>query len=122
MTTNRLVIIYADDDDLVRQAVTQGLIEEGIDVHACADGEEVLALRKQITPNVILLDLNMPTLDGLETARRLRRDPQNREMRLIAITGRGTWDLRQKAMEAGFDEFVVKPIPIVELAKILWPT
>ena len=111
MNSRRLEIIYADDDALMRQALPRLLAAEGIAVHACASGAEAIALCKQTTPDVVLLDINMPDMDGLETARRLRSDPSNRALRLVALTGRGTWDLRKKAMDAGFDEFLSKPIP-----------
>jgi CheY-like chemotaxis protein len=110
MGTPRLSIVYADDDDLVREVVVDVLIDAGVDVHACADGEEAIALCTTLRPRVVLLDLNMPEPDGLETARRLRRIPGMADARLIALTGRGTWDLRKKAFDAGFDEFLVKPI------------
>ena len=111
MNSRRLRIIYADDDALMRQALARLLAAEGIAVHACASGAEAIALCKQTTPDVVLLDINMPDMDGLETARRLRSDPSTRALRLVALTGRGTWDLRKKAMDAGFDEFLSKPIP-----------
>jgi CheY-like chemotaxis protein len=121
MGTLRFSIVYADDDDLVREVVTQALVEEGIDVHSCEGGAEALELCRQIEPDAVLLDLNMPDLDGLETARAIRRDPKITHLRLIALTGRGTWELRRKAIEAGFDEFLVKPVPVATLIRALRP-
>jgi CheY-like chemotaxis protein len=117
----RFSIVYADDDALVRDVVTQALVEEGVDVHACEGGAEALELCRQIEPDAVLLDLNMPDLDGLATARAIRRDPGLAHLRLIALTGRGTWELRRKAIEAGFDEFLVKPVPVATLIKALRP-
>ena len=119
MGKGRMVIVYADDDDLVRNVVTQALIEEGIDVHDCASGTEALALCRQIVPDAVLLDLNMPDIDGLETARELRRDPATRHLRLVALTGRATSGVRSKAAGAGFDECLVKPIEATALAQAL---
>ncbi len=115
----RTVIVYADDDDLVRNVVTQALIEEGIDVHDCASGAEAVALCRQLAPDAVLLDLNMPDVDGLTAARELRSDPATRNLRLVALTGRATTGLRSKATDAGFDECLVKPIPATELAHAL---
>jgi len=117
----RFSIVYADDDALVRDVVTQALVEEGVDVHACEGGAEALELCRQIGPDAVLLDLNMPDLDGLATARAVRRDPKVAHLRLVALTGRGTWELRRKAIEAGFDEFLVKPVPVATLIKALRP-
>ena len=115
----RIVVVYADDDDLVRNVVTQALIEEGIDVHDCAGGAEAVALCRQIVPDAVLLDLNMPEVDGLAAARELRDDPVTRSLRIVALTGGATAGLRTKAADAGFDECLVKPIPATELANVL---
>ena len=119
MKNQRLTIVYADDDDLVRNVLTQALVEEGIDVYACANGLEALAACKEIDPDAVVLDLNMPDLDGLETARALRRNATTSHLRLVALTGRGTLLLRSKAAHAGFDEFLVKPIPVAQLVSAL---
>jgi CheY-like chemotaxis protein len=113
--------VYADDDALVRDVVTQALVDEGVDVHACEGGAEAIELCRQLDPDAVLLDLNMPDLDGLETARALRADPSVAHVRLVALTGRGTWELRRKAIEAGFDEFLVKPVPVGTLITALRP-
>jgi CheY-like chemotaxis protein len=119
MRKPRLTVVYADDDDLMREAITEVLVQQDIDVHACADGSEAIALSAQVDPDVVLLDLNMPDLDGLRTARELRRGSGNRRTRLVALTGQGTWELRKKALDAGFDEFLTKPIPVDALIAAL---
>ena len=94
----------------MREAITDALTQEGVDVHICGDGTEALALCEQIHPDAVLLDLNMPEVTGLEIARRLRRDAKHAGLRLVALTGHGSWELRKKAMDAGFDEFLSKPV------------
>jgi len=103
----------------MRQGVSRLLAAEGIAVRACANGAEAIELCQQSSPDVVLLDINMPGIDGVETARRLRSDPATWTLRLVALTGRGTWDLRKKAMDAGFDEFLSKPIPADVLLRAL---
>lgn len=119
MDARRLEIVYADDEAFMRQGVSRLLASEGVDVRACASGTEAIALCHQSSPDVVLLDINMPGVDGVETARRLRSDPATSSLRLVALTGRGTWDLRKKAMDAGFDEFLSKPIPADVLLRAL---
>ena len=119
MSELRLCVVYADDDDLVRETVANLLIDAGVDVYACASGPEAIALCEQIEPDAVLLDLNMPGIDGLETARRIRGHPNVGATRLVAITGRGTWDVRNKAMDAGFNEFLTKPVPTETLVLAL---
>lgn len=119
METRRLTVVYAEDDDLMREATIDVLTQEDVDVHACASGAEALALCAQVGPDAVLLDLNMPDLDGLKTARELRADPAFRNLKLVALTGNGTWELRKKALDAGFDEFLTKPIPTMALIEAL---
>jgi len=119
MEARRLRIVYADDDALMRQGVSRLLAAEGMAVRACASGAEAIALCQQSSPDAVLLDIHMPGIDGVETARRLRNDPVTGTLRLVALTGRGSWDLRKKAMDAGFDEFLSKPIPADVLLRAL---
>jgi CheY-like chemotaxis protein len=109
MDTRRFTVVYADDDELIRSAVVDLLASANIDVHACTDGDEALALCEQMTPDAVLLDLNMPELNGLQVARHLRSRDASKALRLVAMTGRGSWELRKKAFDAGFDEFLTKP-------------
>jgi len=67
----------------------------------------------------IEIDIHMPGIDGVETARQMRSDPVTCALRLVALTGRGSWDLRKQAMDAGFDEFLSKPIPADVLLRAL---
>ena len=91
----------------------------GIEVHPCANGSEAIALCDVRQPDVALLDLNMPGLDGFDTARQLRRNTAHDRMRIVALTGRGTWDVREKAIDAGFDEFLTKPVTLDVLLRAL---
>jgi CheY-like chemotaxis protein len=109
METRRFTVVYADDDESIRTAVVDLLTAANIDVHACTDGDEALALCEQMNPDAVLLDLNMPELNGLQVARELRARETEKPLRLVAMTGRGSWELRKKAFDAGFNEFLTKP-------------
>jgi len=109
MDKRRLTVVYADDDDLVRKAIGELLLFEGLDVHVCANGADALHLCGLLDPDAVLLDLNMPGVDGLEVARKLRNH-DDRRLWLVAFTGKGTAELRKEAMDAGFDEFLTKPV------------
>ena len=119
--TLRLTVVYADDDELVRAAVTDLLVAQGLDVHSCGDGDEALALCKQMQPDAVLLDLNMPEMNGLQVARALRTDAGGRALRLVAMTGRRSEELRKKAFDAGFDEFLAKPASLAAMLDALRP-
>ena len=110
MEKRPLSVVYADDDPLMRETVTRALRQAGIDMHVCADGAAALELCAHVAPDVMLLDLNMPEMNGLQIAWELRRNSTNPMPRLVALTGRGSLELRKKAMDAGFDEYLVKPV------------
>lgn len=109
MGTRRFTVVYADDDELIRSTVVDLLTSANVDVHACTDGDEALALCDEMGPDAVLLDLNMPELNGLQVARELRTREATRSIRLVAMSGRGSWELRKKAFDAGFNEFLTKP-------------
>ena len=112
-------IVYADDDANARTVLKDALAERGIDVRTCESGPDAIALCRERTPDAALLSIDPPRDDAFETARALRSDPATAQIRLVALTGRGTWDLRTKALEVGFDEFVVKPVPVESLLRAL---
>ena len=91
----------------------------GHDAHATFDGASALATAGRLRPEVVVLDLGMPGLDGLETARRLRRLPWAEHLVLIALTGWGQEQDRRRTREAGFDHHLVKPADIGQLERLL---
>ncbi len=115
----RHTVVFADDDDLVRFIVTEGLRDAGIEVHAAPDGLAAVELCRRVGPETVLLDLDMPQMDGFETARRIRA--AECAQRIVAMTGRPTQNARSKADAAGFDEFLSKPISMPALVRALFP-
>jgi CheY-like chemotaxis protein len=113
MTTNAYRIVYAEDDEQTRAGVAQILVEHGLAVHECSNGDEAAQLCSVFRPHAVLLDLSMPDVDGCEAARRIRRE-QGQSTRLIALTGHGEESLKEAA-RAGFDEFLRKPISVSTL-------
>jgi CheY-like chemotaxis protein len=119
MAALRFSVVYADDDPIMREVITDALTQEGVDVHPCEDGVEALALCEQINPDAVLLDFNMPGPSGLHIARELRLIQKRRGQRLVALTGHDSVELRKKAMDAGFDEFLSKPVATDVLIRAL---
>jgi CheY-like chemotaxis protein len=91
----------------------------GNETHVVHDGLAALEAAKEFRPNVILLDIGMPKLDGYEVCRRLRTQPWGAEIFVIALTGWGQEDDRRKSAAAGFDGHLVKPIEPDRLAELL---
>jgi signal transduction histidine kinase len=103
-------ILVADDNDDAARSLALQLQMAGHDVRTAFDGVEALALADQFEPEVVLLDLGMPRLDGFETAREMRRRPWGAGTTLIALTGWGQPHDRQRTDDAGFDVHLVKPV------------
>jgi CheY-like chemotaxis protein len=83
------------------------------------DGERGVQLVLDRKPDIALIDIGLPGLDGYHVARELRDRQPGRETRLIALTGYGQPDDRKKALEAGFDAHLVKPVDLERLSKVL---
>ena len=105
-------------DDSADHADTLGLLlsDAGHTVKTARSGAEAIELAAEFKPDVAIVDIGMPEMDGYEVARRLKALPDPDRRLLIALSGYGQADVRQRALDAGFDEYVVKP---VEAQKIL---
>jgi signal transduction histidine kinase/ActR/RegA family two-component response regulator len=115
MADRRRRILVADDNTDAVESLALLLHLAGHDVRVAHDGVETLAVGNQFEPEVVLLDLGMPKMDGYETARRLRQESWGQHAMLVALTGWGQHRDRERTAEAGFDVHLVKPISDVEL-------
>lgn len=111
-TPIRRILIVEDDVD-GREALRMHLVMSGYEVHEAHDGESAIALVRGVQPEVVLLDIGLPGVDGYEVARRLRKAPTC--PRLIAVTGYGRPEDHQRAITAGFDLHLTKPLNYDEL-------
>jgi DNA-binding response OmpR family regulator len=107
------VVLLVDDDPAIRRTVAAGLELEGFSVVAASGGRAALEAAARVHPAVILLDLNMPDLDGLEVLRRLRDggDP----VPVCVLSARDEIDDRVRGLQAGADDYVVKPFALEEV-------
>jgi DNA-binding response OmpR family regulator len=108
------ILIVDDEADLV-WAVGQALRQEGHTLRVAYDGNEALELCRYILPDLIILDVSMPHMDGLTLCRTLRRDPGLAEVPVLFLTGRDMIDDRLRGFEAGGDDYMVKPFDLREL-------
>ncbi len=92
---------------------------EGHDVHEAADGASGVAEIGAIKPDVVLVDVGLPGVDGYEVARRIRTIEEGRDAVLIAVTGYGQADDRRRALDAGFDVHLTKPVLPDQLARAI---
>ena len=91
----------------------------GYESRICYDGETALKVAEEYHPDVVLLDLNMPGMNGDEVGRRLRSRPWAEDLPLVALTAMGDNEARRKTREAGFDLHLVKPTAPDDLARLL---
>jgi two-component system CheB/CheR fusion protein len=112
-------IVLVEDQADSREALCELLSQEGFACRTAENGAEGLALIDEVLPDVAILDVGLPGMDGFEMARRLRSDPRHVGLFLIALTGYGQASERTRGREAGFDEHLVKPVNIDEFLRLL---
>jgi CheY-like chemotaxis protein len=110
-------------DDNKDSAATLGMLLKcmGADVRIANDGQSALSAMETQPPDVVLLDIGMPGMDGFEVARRVRKRPEFASVQLIALTGWGQEEDRRRTSEAGFDHHLVKPVDLASLEPLLAP-
>jgi signal transduction histidine kinase len=116
ITRPSILVLLVDDQAIVAEAVRRVLADQNdIDFHYCADSEAALALAGQIKPTVILQDLVMPKLDGLELLQRYRADPATQDVPVIVLSVKEESKVKAKAFELGANDYLVKLPDRVEL-------
>jgi two-component system, OmpR family, phosphate regulon response regulator PhoB len=111
------LVLLAEDDEDVRALAELVLRREGYDVTAVSDEQAALEAAGERTPSVAVLDVSMPRMDGLETARRLRERAETREVPIMLLTARVTEADRARGREAGVDAQLDKPFSPAVLAQ-----
>ena len=112
-------VLVVDDMPQVAEALAFLLKVLGATVRVAHSGEQGLEMCAEFEPELVLLDLSMPKMDGLETAHRMKELPAGRRARLVAVTGFGEEQARAKTKEAGFESHLVKPARLKELEELL---
>src|SRR5688572_4570288 len=112
-------ILIAEDNEDTASSLATILRIMGNDVRTVGDGLEAVARGRSFQPDVVLLDIGMPRLNGYEACRLIRAEPWGNTAVIIALTGWGQEEDRQLAAEVGFDHYLVKPVETATLAKLL---
>ena len=114
----RRILVVEDNVD-AREMLRAQLAQDGHEVHAAADGPTGVDMAAAVLPDVVFIDIGLPGIDGYEVARRIRATERGRAMLLVALTGYGQADDRRRALDAGCDLHVTKPVFPERLAEIL---
>jgi CheY-like chemotaxis protein len=114
-----LRVLVVDDNRDAASSLSAVVELMGHEVRVGYDGQRAVEIAEEFRPDVVLLDLGMPGIDGYETCRRIRRHAWGNEVRLVAVTGWGQDEDRRKSAAAGFDEHLVKPVKPEALEALL---
>lgn len=112
-------VLVVDDNADVSQALAELLGMSGYEVQVAAGAEEAMTLFRQLPPQVAMLDIGLPTMDGHELAAKMREMPGGDRCAYIALTGYGMEAEREKSAQAGFRAHLVKPVDLKQLTSIL---
>lgn len=108
-------ILLVEDNELNRDMLSRRLLKKGYEVLIAVDGAAGVDMAKKERPDLVLMDMSLPLLDGWEATRRLKADPEFRATPIIALTAHAMSGDREKALEAGCDDYDTKPIELPRL-------
>ena len=108
------LVLIVEDNERNRKLVRTILEFRGFEVAECGDGEPAIALAKSLRPVLILMDIELPKLDGISALMRLRADPDTAHIPVVAVTASVTASQRQRIASAGFNAYIAKPIDVEE--------
>ena len=108
-------ILLVEDNEMTRDMLSRRLTRKGFTVTMAVDGAQGLEMASETHPDLILLDMSLPVIDGWEAARRLKANPDVSGIPIIALTAHAMSDDRHRAIEAGCDEYDTKPIEFTRL-------
>jgi len=103
-------VLLVEDNEMNRDMLSRRLIRRGFEVIFAVDGEQGVDAARREKPDIILMDLSLPVMDGWEATRRVKSDDATRGVPVIALTARAMVGDREKAMEAGCDDYDTKPV------------
>jgi CheY-like chemotaxis protein len=108
-------ILLVEDNEMNRDMLSRRLVRSGYEVVIAVQGDQGVELARTASPDLVLMDMSLPVLDGWEATRRLKGDPATREIPVIALTAHAMSGDREKAREAGCDDFDTKPVEYTRL-------
>ena len=108
-------VLLVEDNEMNRDMLSRRLLRRGFEVVVAGDGEQGLAVAREQRPDLILMDMSLPILDGWEASRRLKADEVTRHIPVISLTAHAMAGDRDRALEAGCEDYDTKPIEFPRL-------
>ena len=112
-------ILVVDDNPLNIKMVRMLLVREGYDVSTATSADEALSVLQRVRPQLILMDIQMPGMDGLELTKRLKSDPDTSNIIVVALTAHAMKGEKEKILDGGCDDYVSKPFDIHALLAVI---
>ena len=110
-------VLLVEDNELNRDMLSRRLARRGYNVELAANGREGLQIAEESSPELILLDLSLPEMDGWEVLQHLKQHPKMKHIPVIALTAHALVTDRARALEAGFDDYDIKPVEMPRLLR-----
>ncbi len=108
-------ILLVEDNEMNRDMLSRRLKKKGYEVAIAIDGQQGVDMASAENPDLILLDMSLPVMDGWEAAKRLKSDPATQQVPIIALTAHAMAGDREKSLEAGCDDYDTKPVDLKSL-------
>ena len=108
-------ILLVEDNEMNRDMLSRRLIRKGYDVVLALDGQQAVEAANSQRPDLILMDMSLPVIDGWEATRRIKAAPSTQEIPVIALTAHAMASDREKSLEAGCDDYDTKPVDLQRL-------
>ncbi|HEX8128045.1 MAG TPA: response regulator [Pyrinomonadaceae bacterium] len=108
-------ILLVEDNEMNRDMLSRRLMRKGYEVSIAVDGRQGVEMAESVAPDLILMDMSLPVLDGWEATRQLKNTDATRHIPIIALTAHAMSGDRERALEAGCDDYDTKPIELTRL-------
>lgn len=108
-------VLLVEDNEMNRDMLSRRLARNGYEVVMAVDGQQAITMAGSESPDIILMDMSLPVIDGWEATRRVKADPATRSIPVIALTAHAMAEDEKKARDAGCDDFDTKPVDIQRL-------
>lgn len=108
-------ILLVEDNEMNRDMLSRRLIRKGYEIAIAVDGAEAVFLARTLLPDLILMDMSLPVIDGWEATRQIKADVNTKRIPVIALTAHAMAEDQQRAMDAGCDDYDTKPIELARL-------
>ena len=108
-------VLLVEDNEMNRDMLSRRLVRRGFDVLMAVDGEQGVQMAKTEMPDLILMDMSLPALDGWEATRQIKAEVSTKSIPLIALTAHAMAGDREKSLQAGCDDYDTKPIELLRL-------